>query len=88
MTITEFLEARVSEDEFDASRELLWGTTPTLSRMNARVLAECAAKRALVAMHEGCDDVSYGDASTCPEIRTLAAVYADHPDYRQEWRRG
>lgn len=21
----------------------------------------------------------------CPELRDLAAIYADHPDYRQEW---
>ncbi len=51
----------------------------------SRVLAECAAKRKLVEMHITCDDVSYGDASTCPEIRTIAAVYTDHPEYLQEW---
>jgi hypothetical protein len=39
----------------------------------------------MVAMHTTCDDVSYGDASTCPEIRAIASVYAGHPDYQQEW---
>ncbi|WP_434744798.1 DUF6221 family protein [Streptomyces sp. A-14] len=25
-------------------------------------------------------------AAPCPDLRDLAAVYADHPDYQQEWR--
>lgn len=95
-TITEFLEARIAEDEFDANRELLWGTTQTLTRMNARVLAECAAKRAIIAMAP--DDEGYvkvGDWESCSDscppiiadaaIRALAAVYKDHPDYDPEW---
>jgi len=58
----------------------------------ARVLAECAAKRAIVAdrkridrsvgMHEwysGYSDANY-DA-----LKALAAVYRDHPEYNQEW---
>lgn len=49
MTIANFLLARIAEDEYDANRELLLGTTPTLTRMNARVLDECAAKRAIFA---------------------------------------
>jgi hypothetical protein len=24
----------------------------------------------------------------CPTVRALAAIYKDHPDYRQEWARG
>lgn len=32
----------------------------------------------------GCEDP---DAPyPCPDIRDLASVYADHPDYREEWR--
>lgn len=58
-----------------------------------RVLAECRAKRAIVADHEetmingaswGCKVDSYRPGK-CPTLRTLAAVYKDHPDYRQEW---
>jgi len=51
-TITEFLEARIAEDEYDANRELLWGTTQTLTRMKARIIDECAAKRAIIGDHE------------------------------------
>lgn len=86
-----------------------------------RVLAECAAKRAIIAQHQawpvlaeqapeystsddGLNGISYrvnqqmmwlteqeyvkkfGEAPpTAPMIRTLAAVYKDHPDYRPEW---
>ena len=51
-----------------------------------RMLREVEAKRRIVERHTGCDDVSYGDAATCPDIRALAAVYAEHPDYDPEWR--
>lgn len=52
------------------------GPRGTVEAHPARVLAECAAKRAIVdARHE--DD-------TC--IRILAAVYSDHPDYNKAWR--
>jgi hypothetical protein len=96
MEITEFLEARIAEDE--AAAEQLthifhgpgtqmyvaesWIQSPLKKK---RFLAECAAKRAIMSRHASCDDVSYGDASTCPEIRTLAAIYSDHPDYQPEW---
>lgn len=43
----------------------------------ARVLAECEAKRRIVAWDASVD---YG------AVRFLATVYADHPDYRAEWR--
>lgn len=53
---------------------------------DAEVLAECRAKRRIVERHSACDDVSSGDPSTCPDLRDLAAIHADHPDYREEWR--
>ena len=59
----------------------------------ARVLAECEAKRRIVEdrqridrsagdtdWHSGYSDGNY-DA-----IKALALPYADHPDYREEWR--
>jgi len=67
MNITEFLEARIAEDELRAN---YYGP---LAMGTARVLAECAAKRAIII---------YSPPKT---IQYLAAVYADHPDYRQEW---
>ena len=50
-----------------------------------RVLREVEAKRRIVERHSGCEDVSYGDASTCPDMRDLASVYADHPDHQPDW---
>lgn len=108
MSITEFLEARIAEDEADArladgvtdKQEDDWQdvTQPltvadTLKRESwakkyghayqhicrhdpARVLAECEFKRFLLA--------KFG--RPCPTLFALAAVYADHPDYRPEWR--
>jgi len=56
----------------------------------ARVLSECAAKRAAVEIHrEGVDPCDEHDAAfksiPCDTIRAFAAVYKDHPDYQQEW---
>lgn len=63
----------------------------------ARVLRECEAKRRIVALHsEGDKGTCYtcsvngtrvqDNLIACPTLRDLAAVYADHPDYRDEWR--
>ena len=97
MTITEFLLARIAEDEQkarqgdhrDRGHDIDWASMAegdVLIIGTDRVLAECEAKRRIVALHTSCDDVSYGDPSTCPEMRILASVYADHPDFRAEWR--
>lgn len=119
MTITEFLLARIAEDEAHATRvptDWLYpedypalemteiGPGHTLIVSPTRVLAECQAKRAIIARHSEVSDdgspdpvpwdvtCSGGDydiiryPETCPELRFLAAVYADHPDYREEWK--
>ena len=72
----------------------------------ARVLAECEAKRRIVAEHPGTvqcetcldhedsEEGPEGDAynyvvmkgAPCPTLRLLALPYADHADYREEWR--
>lgn len=68
----------------------------------ARVLAECEAKRRIVetAVHLRAEqDQHFGTpvttevavaigASSAADIivKCLAVVYADHPDYREEWR--
>lgn len=153
MTITEFLEARIAEDEAVARaastgpwfRDSGWSIsapapegwdgpyvvveTPRarndsefVARHNpARVLAECAAKRAIIKQREAwpvlvekkpefseaaadIQSMTYRmtqemvwlsereyakrfgvEAPTAPMIRTLAAIYSEHPDYRQEW---
>lgn len=93
MTITEFLLARIEEDEQRATsgwsslRETRWETdnygrdhlTP------AAVLAECKVKRDLLrafAPHAN-DDLDPWVGRDV--IAALATVYNDHEDYRQEW---
>lgn len=66
----------------------------------ARVLTECEAKRRIVELHtratqDGhvCPSTrgegtlwSFGGDPACDTLRLLALPYADHPDYRQEWK--
>lgn len=67
----------------------------------ARVLAECDAKRGIVELHKEVlverpdDDVGIpydalceveNDDFPCATLRLLALPYADHEDYREEWR--
>ena len=81
MTLTEFLLARIAEDE-------------AVATLVQSVLAEDAAKRAIVALHGpvGIDCRSCGTAYEhgvdypCPTLRALAVPYANHPDYDQAWR--
>jgi hypothetical protein len=102
MTLTEFILARLDEDEaavkalrvvvdpgtylssgIERPTELDAATAAHCDRYYPRrVLAEVAAKRALVEMDE---DDRYSDAYVVA-IRALAAVYADHPDYDEAWR--
>lgn len=131
-TITEFLLARIAEDE--ALTRSLWmsycdgpegirdgvvvmddyfGAAELVVGYN-RMLAECAAKRAIVERETAGRTWKPGDrqppqrfisaseplpedvaawrvahtvpVTDTPTLRLLAAVYADHPDYRQEWK--
>jgi hypothetical protein len=93
MTLTEFLTARLDEDEADARGD---DGSPTPIGMwdPDRVLAEVAAKRAIVEIHYNgapehytercspCDTVN----EPCRTLLALATPYADHPDYREEWK--
>lgn len=102
MSIIEFLEARIAEDETHARAAAPWATGSRhegqpldwsihFDRWSpARVLAECAAKRAIIA--ECGPDHEYAIArhddpteTASMVIYALAAVYKDHPDYQQEW---
>lgn len=92
-SIIDFLEARIAEDEH-AAYDLMG------EREGDRVLAECAAKRAIMAHHT---THTYTDEEPgfsmelwdcmcnrqtmkpCPTVAALAAVYKDHPNYQQEW---
>ena len=98
-TLTEFVKARISEDETAAKRHQAdaskhgWGDYP------ARVLAECEAKRGAIkaAWADHCAiEGEWGSGQSEEEMSAeddnpavvcfLAAVYSDHPDYRQEWK--
>lgn len=128
MTLTDFLLARIAEDEADAYAwdsdaaaqvASMWtgpepGYATVASRRPAsgwfadgreiedarhvqvlydpaRVLAECAAKRRIVALHspledEECDP-SCGDIlDPCWTLAALALPFADHEDYDESWR--
>jgi hypothetical protein len=98
MTITEFLEARIAEDEKVVAHPEphergggytyadVGGLSEVLTVGTDRVLAECAAKRAIIALYmDGAlGEISNGERWTNP-LAVFAAVYADHPDYNPEW---
>lgn len=61
----------------------------------ARVLASHSAKRRIIALHFRTSYLPGDDPDDgcivcggwpCDTLRLLALPYADHPDYRQEWR--
>lgn len=120
--LTEFLLARIAEDESDAwwvhhrdcatNSAAAIGGFPCDCIWPKRVTADCEAKRRIVARHTqkvgenlprhpicaecgGADWRPEGGVLQpfpwvmpwpCHTLRALAAVYADHPDYREEWR--
>ena len=55
-----------------------------------RLLAECEAKRRIVEVALQADDASAGADTgwllSREVMELLALPYADHPDYREEWR--
>lgn len=112
MTLTEFLLARIAEDEA-AARGILPGLLIRRDReihpgeshgfgfvwtSPNRVLAECEAKRRIVT--EFTSAVDWSQDADCPMpdlyrtragtvldvLRLLALPYADHRDYRPEWK--
>jgi len=95
MTITEFLEARIAEDEADTINRVVLRSEDRRSLtmdQAERAHAEIAAKRAILADRKRMDRNTHDDDWTAgysdgnyQAINALAAVYRDHPDYRQEW---
>ena len=96
MTLTEFLLARIAEDEAEAWRWNADAGGGDWDSLETRVLAEFEAKRALLAIHALTDDGLCGACSDtycvtpwdglCEIAKPLAAIYADHPDYDEAWR--
>ncbi len=106
LTLTDFLLARIAEDEALADRAGSFNGPEAMRNDNygnltvqpSRIRAECEAKRAIVELHDRQHECSTYDrfgevdnctwclgASDCSTICALAAVYADHPDYRGAW---
>lgn len=119
MTITEFLRARLAEDQAAAQETTrdLWRVEAShkgtgweylvvadhemgppafgLVKRNdaehivrhqpARVFAEIKAKLRIIGAAEAAAELGRETADHWYTLRLLAAVYADHPDYRQEW---
>lgn len=102
LTLTDFLLARIAEDE-EKWTPFAGYIQPWTVRLDfadsaaevtidpARVLAECEAKRATLREHAigptgDCGVCSYWSEYPCPTVRFVAAVYSDHPDFREEWR--
>jgi hypothetical protein len=53
----------------------------------ARVLAECEAKRRIIEQsRRWLDDGEGGETVATEALLQFGTVYADHPDYRQEWK--
>lgn len=82
MNISEFLEARIADDEAAAHKLALTDRRPVLSIAStvnhpARILAECAAKRAIL---EQIDKTGW-TVGNIPFGVALASIYRDHPDY-------
>ena len=97
MTLTEFLLARIGEDEGEASAHAVLRVDPTdgmprYQGIPARVLAECDAKRRIVMDYRKCDQEAaefpsgYWAEALQDALRLLALPYADHPDYLAAWR--
>jgi len=82
-TLTEFLLARIAEDEARVAG--FWqGEDPDFFWGPDRIRSECQVHRRIV-------ERVYEEHGLRGELldgilHDLAAVYADHPDYRQEWR--
>ena len=118
-SLTEFLLARIAEDETRARVKMgdlmsecacppmaqptggpvVEVHSPDLAQA-VRTLADCRARRQIVdELHfDGrsgdyvapwcveCSDDENLVYLPCPTLRLLASPYADHPDYRQEWK--
>lgn len=81
-TLTEFLLARIAEDEWVATEaSLLANAWETSSREHARRMSrDSEVKRRIIGM------LVISAEQHELTLHLLALPYADHPGYRQEWR--
>lgn len=96
MSIVEFLRARIAEDQREADSIL---DTLVDDRFDyeafergQRLDREAEAKRAILEQADAHSDAEFPDfaggyrSAMEDVLQILAAVYADHPDHRREWR--
>ena len=101
MSITDFLLARIEEDEWAARESLPQLDRAGFASQARRALAECDTKRQILHLH----DQTYArwggfhmapsrprycvndrETAPCNTIKILAALYDAHPDYDKSWR--
>jgi Family of unknown function (DUF6221) len=93
MNIVEFLEARIAEDEAAARAGGYTHQSGAFANDGygrllvnpTRVLAECAAKREVIKVAGSSYPNKVGWYEKKNILEALAAVYSDHPDYREDW---
>lgn len=95
MNIVNFLEARVAEEESVLAHADSEGTG-RLASLAAKMLAECAQKRAIIdswkrrAEAAGISSPGEDRRGACPDavamLAILSAAYRTHPDYPAGWR--
>lgn len=103
LTLTAFLDWMIAIDEdrhaFRDLAEVMRYTGKAelaafLDEQEARVLAECEAKRRIVIEHaenryrvDPCDaHDADGRTVPCATLLAIAAIYSSHPAYREEWK--
>jgi len=86
--LDEFLIARIRDDQADAMAGWRWKALPAgeYARLQAHVLADCDAKRRIIAADWRADDSGEATLIRQDVLRLLALPYADHPDYDETWR--
>jgi hypothetical protein len=95
--LTEFLRARLDEDEVDMCSSLgswhtvdcgvrlgYWADPDCVCDTPSRVLADIRAKRRMLTRKAA--RIECGSQHALLDVMDLLAPYADHPDYRPEWR--
>lgn len=92
MTLIEFLVARLDEDEALATRVVLLDEEGELTgryMLTLRVLNDIEVKRRIIERHAPYDDIQVRRQTRTlagDTLRLLAFPYAEHPDYREEWK--
>lgn len=83
MTLTEFLLARIAEDETDIREDR--NDFFAELRVTDKLLTECEAKRRIVEHAENATN-GHVKLTAVQHCTWLAQPYADHPDFDPDWK--